>query len=202
MSLFERIRYLKIFKSIFYSYKTKSHVLVYNRTKFTVEKNGILEIKKRFKVGFAWDNCNHKHSTVLVKKNARLIVDDFMALTGCSITVEPGATLKLGTGFFNNDVKIGCFNNIEIGDGVVISEDVVIRDTDNHKMIYDEYENTKPIKIGNHVWIGLKATILKGVTIGDGAIIAAGSVVTKAVPANTLVGGVPAKVLKTNVSWE
>ena len=61
---------------------------------------------------------------------------------------------------------------------------------------------TKPIKIGNHVWIGINATILKGVTIGDGAIIAAGAVVNKDVEENSLVGGVPAKVIKKNIFWE
>ena len=53
-----------------------------------------------------------------------------------------------------------------------------------------------PIKIGNDVWIGAHATILAGVTIGNGAVIAAGAVVTKDVPANMVVGGVPAKIIK------
>lgn len=55
----------------------------------------------------------------------------------------------------------------------------------------------KPIKIGKRVWIGAHATILSGVTVGDNSIIAAGAVVTKDVPANSVVGGVPAKVIKT-----
>jgi acetyltransferase-like isoleucine patch superfamily enzyme len=50
--------------------------------------------------------------------------------------------------------------------------------------------------IGKNVWIGANATVLPGVTIGDGAIIAAGAVVTKEVPANVIVGGVPAKIIK------
>lgn len=63
-------------------------------------------------------------------------------------------------------------------------------------------EKTAPIQIGNHVWIGARAIILKGVTIGDGVVVAAGAVVTKDVPPNTLVGGVPAKIIKENISWE
>lgn len=53
-----------------------------------------------------------------------------------------------------------------------------------------------PIHIGRNVWIGANATVLPGVTIGDHAVIAAGAVVTKDVPANTVVGGVPAKVIR------
>ena len=59
-----------------------------------------------------------------------------------------------------------------------------------------------PIVIGNHVWIGARAIILKGVIIGDGAIIAAGAVVTHDVPAYTLAGGVPAKVIREGVEWK
>ena len=61
---------------------------------------------------------------------------------------------------------------------------------------------TQPISIGNHVWIGINVTILKGVKIGDGAIIAAGAVVTRDVPERCLAAGVPARVIKNNVSWE
>lgn len=83
---------------------------------------------------------------------------------------------------------------IYIGDCTVISENVIIRDCDNHNISDNDYVKTKPIHIGNHVWIGMRATILKGVTIGDGAIVAAGAVVTKDVPPKTLVGGIPQKL--------
>jgi acetyltransferase-like isoleucine patch superfamily enzyme len=55
--------------------------------------------------------------------------------------------------------------------------------------------------IHDNVWIGTRATILKGVTIGEGAIVAAGAVVTKNVPPHTLVGGVPAKIIKEKISY-
>lgn len=53
-----------------------------------------------------------------------------------------------------------------------------------------------PVRIGCNVWIGSHATILRGVTIGDNAVVAAGAVVTEDVPANTIVGGIPAKIIK------
>ena len=54
----------------------------------------------------------------------------------------------------------------------------------------------------NHVWIGMNATVLKGVTIGEGSIVAAGAIVTKDVPDHCLVAGVPAKIIRRDVRWE
>ncbi len=59
-----------------------------------------------------------------------------------------------------------------------------------------------PIIIGDNVWVGTRAVILKGVTIGGGAIVAAGAVVTKDVPPRTIVGGNPAHVIRENASWK
>lgn len=104
---------------------------------------------------------------------------------------------------FGKDVFInsGCHfqdqGGITIGDGSLIGHNVVLA-TINHDL--DPKNNRKnhylPIKIGSHVWIGSNATVLPGVTIGDWAVVAAGAVVTCDVPAMTVVGGIPAKVLK------
>lgn len=109
-----------------------------------------------------------------------------------------GKNIAIGKDVFINS---GCHfqdqGGIEIGDGALIGHNVVLA-TINHDL--NPKENRKnhyaPIKIGSHVWIGSNATILPGVTIGDYAVVAAGAVVTRDVPAMTVVGGVPAKVLK------
>lgn len=93
-----------------------------------------------------------------------------------------------------------CFQDqggIEIGDGTLIGHQVVLA-TLNHDLCPPNRADMfpKPIKIGKNVWIGSHATILQGVTVGDNSVVAAGAVVTKDVPANTVVGGVPAKVIK------
>ena len=99
--------------------------------------------------------------------------------------------------FINSGCRFQDQGGIEIGDGALIGHNVVLA-TINHDL--NPKENRKnhyaSIKIGNHVWIGSNATILPGVTIGDWAVVAAGAVVTQDVPTMTVVGGVPAKVLK------
>ena len=109
-----------------------------------------------------------------------------------------GKNITIGKDVFINS---GCHfqdqGSITIGDGSLIGHNVVLV-TINHDL--NPKENRKnhyaPIKIGSHVWIGSNATVLSGVTVGDWAVIAAGAVVTKDVPARTVVGGVPAKILK------
>lgn len=86
---------------------------------------------------------------------------------------------------------------IYIGDGTLIGSHVVLATINHGQNPAQRADNLpSPIRIGKNVWIGSHATVLPGITIGDGAIIAAGAVVTKDVLPNTIVGGVPAKILK------
>lgn len=109
-----------------------------------------------------------------------------------------GKNIHLGKNvFINYDCKFQDQGGIYIGDDVLIGHNVVIA-TLNHEEHPEKRSNLCPssVKIGNKVWIGSNATILPGVRIGDGAIIAAGAVVTKDVGKKTVVGGVPAKFIK------
>lgn len=89
---------------------------------------------------------------------------------------------------------------VTIGDGCQIGHNVVFA-TLNHNLAPEKRASTypAPIVLGKNVWVGSNATILQGVTIGDNAVVAAGAVVTKDVAANTVVGGVPARTIKTIV---
>ncbi len=145
--------------------------------------------------------------SLYMAEGAALEVDAFDVYAGSRINVNTGAKLSLGSGYMNHECVIDCFDSISIGHHVVISERVVLRDSDNHVikdekgLELDKPVVTAPIVIGDHVWIGMNVIVLKGVTIGEGAIVAAGSVVNKDVPPHCLVAGVPAKVVKTCVSW-
>ena len=150
---------------------------------------------------------NSKVETLLMlKKNSKLIcTGDVNFYYGANISVFDNGTLTIGSGYFNYGVQIRCAMRITIGNNVAIANEVIIMDSDFHTIITEDdvvKENTKPVYIEDDVWIGRGALILKGVTIGRGAIVAARSVVNKNVPANSLVGGNPAKVILSNVKWK
>lgn len=111
--------------------------------------------------------------------------------------IKHQGTLNIGeNNFFNNNVSITSLGKITIGNSCKIANNVVIVDHDH------DYSNkfvgfrVGKVIIGNHVWIGANSVVLKDVTIGDGSVVAAGSVVTKSIPQNVIVAGAPAKIIK------
>ena len=110
-----------------------------------------------------------------------------------------GKNTTVGEGvFINACCHFQDHGGVTIGDGCQIGHNVVFA-TLNHGLLPETRVSTipAPIVLGKNVWVGSNATILQGVTIGDNAVIAAGAVVTKDVAANTVVGGVPAKFIKS-----
>lgn len=109
-----------------------------------------------------------------------------------------GKNIAIGKNVFINS---GCSfqdqGGVRIGDNTLIGHRVVFA-TINHGLAPEKRHTNypAPIVVGENVWIGSNATILQGVTIGDNAVVAAGAVVTKDVPANTIVGGVPARIIR------
>ena len=99
--------------------------------------------------------------------------------------------------FINADCKFQDQGGITIDDGALIGHGVVLA-TLNHDMDPEKRQqlHPAPIHIGKRVWIGANATVTGGVTIGDNSVVAAGAVVTKDVPENVVVGGIPAKFIK------
>lgn len=189
------------FKTLIVSLKKKANIYIYKNVELQISKSSKIKVKEKLGIGRIVGYTGRLKTTFILEKNAKVDVQGkFYIYTGSKVVVREGASLILGNGsFINVDSKIYCKEKVEIGNNTFIGEEVIIRDTDEHSI---SNVNTKPIKIGNHVWIGMKALILKGVTIGDNSVIAAGSVVNKDVPSNCLVAGNPAKVIRTNVNWE
>lgn len=114
------------------------------------------------------------------------------------ISAGPRATIEIGDNtFINAGTIITSRKHIKIGKNCHIANQVIMMDDDFHDVGKREEKSGKEaIIIGDNVWVATRVTILKGVSIGEGAVIAAGAVVTKDVPAFTLVGGVPAKFIR------
>lgn len=110
-------------------------------------------------------------------------------------TLAYDARLTIGNNCGFSGTIIGCFKEITIGNNVLVGANSTITDGDWHP---DDprSQTAKPIIIGHNVWLGINVTVLKGVTIGDGSLIGAGSVVTKSIPPNVMAAGNPCKVLR------
>ncbi len=179
-------------------------ILIYKKIKFELEPSAKLILNAgRLEIGISWMKSNPFIGVLVMRENARLNVNgSFRIFESCVIFINDGATLELGhNSFINSNARIHCFKRIKIGSNTVISEGLTMRDSDGHSINSESFIKTSPIEIGDNVWIGANVTILKGVVIGNGSVIAAGAVVNKDIPENSLAGGVPAKVIKSSITW-
>ena len=152
-----------------------------------------------------------KNSLIKIKGNDNTIIlghDSF--ISGAELWIEDNhCKLEIGDrSFVGHHSHLACTEDdseITIGADVLISSYVQIRTGDSHA-IYDidgnRINSAKSVTIGDHCWIGEGAKVLKGVELGDEIVVATGAIVTKSFSHNALIGGVPAKVLKTDITWD
>jgi acetyltransferase-like isoleucine patch superfamily enzyme len=207
MKYISKVFKLSFIKTIYYNFKFKMY-----RIPFLIAKNSIIKVHKDSKIHiangrleFGLDFLNRGKTSLKMGQNSQFNINGSACIcNGCRITIEDGAKLVLGSDtFINENSRITAYTNILIGNGCWIAWDVNIIDTDFHNIIENEIikKRNADVIIKDHVWIGARVIILKGVTIGTGAIIAAGAVVTKDVPPKCLAAGNPAKIIKENVEW-
>jgi acetyltransferase-like isoleucine patch superfamily enzyme len=127
----------------------------------------------------------------------------FSTLSSTSHMSKYGKGLKIG-----NNSAVGQFTEFGAAGGIEIGNDVIMGSyvsfhSENHnfnepsKLIREQGVTSKGIKIGNNIWVGAKVTFLDGCVVGDNSVVAAGAVVNGIYPMNSIIGGVPAKVLKS-----
>ena len=155
-------------------------------------------------------NCLPK---IVIKNGGQIILDEAVVLNSSNETYhlnmynrvklmvdKPDSLIKIGKNTRIHGSCIHAFGEVVIGENCLIAANCQIFDASGHSsQISNRLESqgeSKPISIGNNVWIGANSIILPGVTIGDGAIIGAGSVVIKSIPSNVIAGGNPAIVIK------
>lgn len=151
----------------------------------------------------------------------KIVIGDNCKISSGIITCKKNGFVQLGKfSVLQDDAALSCLERIVVGNYTGIAARTLIIDNNTHSIEVEdriahrirvspigvgysglgngwEMSESSPVKIGDCVWIGADCTILKGVTIGDGSIVARASVVTKNVPPYTIVAGNPARVVKT-----
>ena len=174
--------------------------------------------KKASSIGFIpyWKYLNpptKQHTRLRLQKHSKLILHDNTLISkGAYISIWPDQFLELNEGvYIGHGSYINTRCSLSVGKNTLIGHNVTIMDYDGHPIYYKQEEKkvdepyggrAKKIVIGEKIWIGFGSTILKGVNIGDGAVIGANSCVTKDIPAYSIVAGNPAKIIEENIKWE
>jgi tetrahydrodipicolinate N-acetyltransferase len=142
---------------------------------------------------------------LIMARDSRLTIHgNVVIMRGTRIIVGRGAHLEIGDqSYINYDSAVTCWDHIAIGSNCAISWNANLFDGNGHELIVDGVPRplTRPLHIGDHVWVGTGAIIMGG-TIGDGSVVAAGSVVTTDVPAKAIVAGNPARIVSQDASWQ
>lgn len=151
---------------------------------------------------------------IFLESSVKLTLHPNCIIRGSLHLQKPGAEMTIGEfSFIGSGTQIVSTKHLEIGKNVLVSHGCYITTTDGHSMVREERSQDIPnrwkgfknwdvvecddVKICDEVWIGPKSVILKGVHIGEGSVIAAGSVVVSDVESNSLYGGVPAKKIRS-----
>jgi acetyltransferase-like isoleucine patch superfamily enzyme len=166
-----------------------------------------------------------RHPGVMISPRTRVAYRKIRMARGCTLSIgdttiveaaiifdREGGSVRIGERTFIGASTFVCAEHIEVGDDALISWGCTIVDHNSHALAWKDrsrdvenwYEGRKDwtpvergaVRIGNRAWIGFNAIVLKGVTIGEGAIIGAGSVVTRDVPAFSIAAGNPARVIR------
>lgn len=149
----------------------------------------------------------NRFERVRCRRLCQIQIGEFNAFSeGCWLWPEDTACNKprivVGNhNYFNRDVMIDACGSIQIGNFNMFGPGIYITDS-NHRFDADHSPSELPmdvgqVRIGNRCWFGAKAVILRNVVLGDGCVVAAGAVVTKSFPAGSVIGGVPARLLRS-----
>lgn len=181
----------------------------------TMERSFLIRLKQRFHRHSPWEHLlglwlGRKFTTAgitvaaggwplpkVINEGGEIHTENCQFYAGVRLEVGKGAIIRIGNGtYLNRGTTVVAHDRVEIGRHCKIAWDVVIMDTDQH--VIPQMENRDlPVVIGDDVWIGCRVIILKGVSIGARAVIAAGAVVTKSIPPDCVAAGVPARVIQT-----
>ena len=175
------------------------------RTVARIDKSSKISLNGRFTIGNTRVKGSKLETRLIIEKGSSLKTHGNVGVFyGSDVEVFRGASLEIGGGFETNiNFTLICGDHITIGNDVKVGRNVTIRDNNGgHYLNTPGYKNSRPVIIGNKVWLCEGCTIMPGVKIGDGAIIGAHALVVSNVPAHSLVMGNPAQIIDEDVLWK
>jgi acetyltransferase-like isoleucine patch superfamily enzyme len=180
-------------------------------------RDGHLGLKRRLQKGaryvaqvirarFALKNCDHVGAgprvagRMRVENGGSIVIGDYLNINSSWIPTEllTGREGRIQIGnevLMNFGTVIAAARSVSIGSGSMIGPHCIISDVDMPDLLADQAQAAKPIEIGERVWLAARVTVRPGVRIGDGAVVAAGSIVERDIPANSMAIGIPARAL-------
>lgn len=146
----------------------------------------------------------------IVGNNNKIFIHEGVLVSGAELWIEDNNCLiEIGKNtFVGHHSHLACTENgseLTIGDDCMLSAYVQVRTGDSHSILDMEgnrINRAQSVHIGDHCWIGEGAKVMKGVTLGQDVVVSTGAIVTKSFEKNVILGGIPAKVIKENITWD
>jgi acetyltransferase-like isoleucine patch superfamily enzyme len=206
-SIYYNFRYLPLDEAVYLPLMFAKRVSVSGNGKWIL--GGYDDISKvKIYIGYKALNWMDKKAETVIYNAGMLVVrgNTIFIGSGSAIEIEEGATLTLRDGFnITGRATIICRDEIEFGSDTLISWDTLFMDSDAHMLreLNGASNFDNPIRIGNHVWIGSKCTVLPGTRIADHMVVGCNSL-AKGVydQSECVIGGIPAKIIKKDVKWD
>ena len=182
-------------------YSRYGNIIVHPNTRIT--GGGWLSISGTLTVGVSIRLLMHPSDRTIVDLHGDLCTRGDVSIgKGCRIWVGEGARCELEDCYISGNTLAFIRHGLTIGAGSAISWGCQFLDDDWNTVHYPNQRVKPPqITIGRHVWIGSNVSLLKGVSVGDGCVVASGSVLTRSYPAGCLIGGNPARILRESIHW-
>ena len=182
-----------------------AYLIPYRHSTIDIDKSANVLLHANIHINPQEVNGTKKEAILFVRPNGRLVINGAVRLlSGATLQVQQNASIDIGQAYINHDAAIIAANNMKLGNGLLISRNVTIFDSDFHTILDkdgNQINTIKNIEIGDHVWVGVNATLLRGTKIGKGAVIAAGAVVGGKIKEGTMAAGNPARSY-SEIQWE
>jgi acetyltransferase-like isoleucine patch superfamily enzyme len=198
---------ISVFWTLYLSVRYGSRIVVLRGTSIQLKRGARICVARGSRLVLGRNRAlgAGRPTSLTLSRNARLVIHgDVSIFRSARIVIGEDAELEIGhQSYINFESTVVCWKHIKIGSDCAISWNVNILDGNAHELVVGGVPRprTRAVRIGDHVWIGTGAIVV-GATIGDGSVVAAGSVVTSEVPAKVVVGGNPARILREDVSWQ